>query len=254
MASRPATSALVIVALITLGIAVGLALHMRRLIDEPKLSGRTLRPSEMPSSAAPARRPTAKQRDTQSRQIVSQARSVSVNATEGAAATISGARRDEAENPVVGPSRESARVDEIASTTTPSMAGRPFPVSQSVEASCERLSGRRGTICDDVYVFLERMAKEPRSPVWAAQMEAKLREHVASSQQGTFIIRTVECRTTVCALEVESHVGRPYHGTLRPGDALYKVLSDEIVAHGYERAPDGNRITITLVPYTRYER
>jgi hypothetical protein len=82
-------------------------------------------------------------------------------------------------------------------------------------------------------------------------MEARLREYVTTDESGKYPIRSLECRTSVCVVEVGSTFG-PYFGVFRDGDALYKRVSAEIGAIGYETQPDGSRVTVTLMPYTRY--
>ncbi len=128
--------------------------------------------------------------------------------------------------------------------------GPPFPVSPSVEASCKRLSTPASDFCEGAHRLLDKMSRERRDPAWASEMEQKLRDHIATSEPGKFTIRALECRSSVCILEVESILG-PYTGGFRSGSPLYKQLDWDLPARGYETNVDSARVTVTLMPYTR---
>jgi hypothetical protein len=126
-----------------------------------------------------------------------------------------------------------------------SVIGRPFPVSASVEKGC-----RRGVdTCDEVYELLLEMAQEPRDFAWATDMEAKLRDYVKNIEPDKFSIRTIECRTSLCVVEVASIHG-PLFG-IQYKAPLYKKLSNSIGMFGYEADPSSARVTVTLLAYTR---
>lgn len=131
-----------------------------------------------------------------------------------------------------------------------SVIGRPFPVSSSVTTSCRAISGGGDDACGNTWEPLRRMEQEPRDSAWANEMESMLGDHLASGDVGKFRIRAVECRTTICVVEVESMSG-PYFGSFDRDAPLFKVLYPGIGAHGYETDPSGTRITVTLMPYTR---
>lgn len=131
-----------------------------------------------------------------------------------------------------------------------SVVGRPFPVSPSVAASCRAISGGGDDACDSTWEPLKKMAQEPRSSAWAKEMESMLRDHIAQVDPGKYTIRALECRTSVCVIEVESIFG-PYFGSFDHDAPLFKVLYPGIGAHGYESNPDATRITVTVMPYTR---
>jgi hypothetical protein len=128
--------------------------------------------------------------------------------------------------------------------------GRPFPVSTSVEAACQRISREGHDACDRTHEALQRLAREPRDPAWAAEMEASLQEYVAKTEPGKYSIRALECRSSVCAIEVESIFG-PYFGSFDHGAPLYSKLHPGLSATGHEINLDGARITVTVMPYTK---
>src|SRR5579871_4348760 len=80
-----------------------------------------------------------------------------------------------------------------------SVQGRAFPVSRSVKASC-----RVG--CEDLNEVLSQFAQQPRDPVWARSAETKLRNLVLK-ENGKYTIRAIECRTSLCVIEVASIYG-----------------------------------------------
>jgi hypothetical protein len=83
-----------------------------------------------------------------------------------------------------------------------SVIGQPFEISASVKAVC-----KYDTIeCPLVMASVKRMAEEPRDVDWAAKMEATIQSAFDSEGPGKFVIRNVECRTSICILEVEVHV------------------------------------------------
>jgi hypothetical protein len=65
---------------------------------------------------------------------------------------------------------------------TPDVAGRPFPLSPSVEAACKAPRGD----CEDTYEVLQKLASERREPVWAKQMEDLLRENINTVSRESF--------------------------------------------------------------------
>src|SRR5882724_4807676 len=83
-----------------------------------------------------------------------------------------------------------------------SVVGEAFQVSASVREGC-----KRDTIeCPLVMDSVARMIKEPRDNDWAAKMEEKIQGAVDMQGPGKYVIRNLECRTSICILEVEIHV------------------------------------------------
>jgi hypothetical protein len=82
-----------------------------------------------------------------------------------------------------------------------SVVGQEFHVSDPVKESC-----KRDTIeCPIVMASLTRMVKEPRDMYWAAKMEEEIQAVVDAQGSGKFVVRNLECRTSICILEVEVH-------------------------------------------------
>jgi hypothetical protein len=121
-------------------------------------------------------------------------------------------------------------------------------VSASVEDDCRKL---KDEICGNLHRILKQMMNEPRDTVWAGKTEGALRDRLTNMEPGKFLIRTVECRTSACAIEVQS-----LYGVYSGGDASYDFgkangISLADVSHGYERGDGGAGVTVTLAAYIR---
>lgn len=122
--------------------------------------------------------------------------------------------------------------------------GAPFPVSPSVTHSCNRISGLGQASCADIYAILERMQDEPRDETWAEAMEELIKGLVYSTPG--YAIRSLGCRTTVCAFEVEST-----QGVFRPNKLPLKgKLAWVDQNYGYE----GNGSTLVKVTLVALQR
>lgn len=125
------------------------------------------------------------------------------------------------------------------------LIGRPFPVSESVAADCRNLlpKSHEAVPCGALLPELSEMAQEPRDRVWATDMEAKLRDFVLA-QPNNFTVRLIECRLSLCAVEVAStYGGFPYVITYR---SLRKKVSAWKGVHGFETDASGAKVTVTL--------
>jgi hypothetical protein len=138
----------------------------------------------------------------------------------------------------------------VESSEDPSPAGigpvgNPFPISRSVKDSCDRISHLGKASCGDIFSLLELLQKESRDSRWAKSMEQLIRDLV-SAQPG-YSIRALDCRSTVCAVEVESTWGvfRPNKRSLR--GRLYWVDQN----FGYEVNDNNERVKVTLVVLQR---
>jgi len=150
--------------------------------------------------------------------------------------------------------------DENGATTGSSLDRPPgieqaFPVSASVEADCQR---RKDEICDENWANLAQFSKEPRDPAWAPNMEALIRDDVLSQERpGRFRVRRIECRTSVCAAEIESSfeahgVHGGYMGGIQAGhEAIKKPLRTHLSTFALEKDSSGRRMTVTLITFTR---
>lgn len=124
------------------------------------------------------------------------------------------------------------------------LASKPFPLSASIRSKCLQM----GKDCNELQ--LHRFAEEPRDSVWAPEMEAKLRDLARSDPMGSYTVRNVECRTTICAMEVASP-GGPYFGSIDVTSPLYRQISSGIEINAYETHPDSVKITVTLKIFVR---
>jgi hypothetical protein len=167
------------------------------------------------------------------------------------------ARADPAKLAMTADSQDKAGPLLGQSETSDSVAvvGRAFPVSAAVEDDCKR---RRDYICDDVHEKLAKMALEPRDTRWAAEMEALIQQDVLSEEEpGRFRIRDIECRTSLCAAEVESTFGmNGTYGSYMGGmqihhDALNAALHTNFNTFAYEIDSSGARVTVTVITFTK---
>jgi hypothetical protein len=136
--------------------------------------------------------------------------------------------------------------DELSSADPTSRlqnSDRDFPVSPSVKAACASYLASGRDLCDKENELLMKFARESRDPVWANLTEQKLMRFVAS-EGDKFRVRSLECRSSVCAMEVESKVG-PYLGIGYEREKTHSLHDDKSI-FGYERGDGGVRITVTL--------
>jgi hypothetical protein len=143
-------------------------------------------------------------------------------------------------------------VDRVTQQDPDAVVGRAFPVSASVEEWRKQCVAELGEIdvCNYEHDLLKSFAKERRDNAWARETESRLRNHVLTSDGGNkYQLRAVECRTTLCALEVESQYGG-YHGMTYPESEAIG-LRDRGGHGGYETIASGVRITVTLYIFAR---
>lgn len=205
--------------------------HLEAITSSPSLHSTQRRKSEASSQSL-----------DQSSKSLSEAVHASAPETRGSAATI---RQDSGAEPQISLSIEPEVTDPDA------VIGRPFPISASVESNCRHWSKNdAGDMCGEVQQLLSKMAQEPRDPTWARKMEEALRDHVTTEEPGKFSIRAIECRTSVCAVEVESIHG-PYLGGIYPDHPASKDLSTWLPIRAYETNEYGARVTVTVMTFTR---
>jgi hypothetical protein len=127
----------------------------------------------------------------------------------------------------------------------PSVAGQAFPLSGSVRKSCDNAADK----CAEAYSLLARFASEPREALWAANMERNLADYFAT-QGRDFSVRTLECRSSVCAAEVTCPKGnevRPFHY----GAPIDRMLQSGVGINAYERNESGEFVTVSFRLYSR---
>ena len=128
---------------------------------------------------------------------------------------------------------------QIQETDPSSVIGRPFPVSASVQETC-KITG-----CADMVQDLSKFVQEPRDPSWSDGMEARLRNYI-EAQPGNYAIRDIECRTSVCAVEVTSNSQFPYSSwTL-----VNHIAAETDIELGFENASSG-KIVVTYIAFKR---
>jgi hypothetical protein len=99
-----------------------------------------------------------------------------------------------------------------------SVVGHAFQISASVRAACKS----DAIECPLVMASVAKMAEEPRDVDWAAKMEEKIQAAVDMPGPGKYAIRNLECRTSICILEVEVHVPGAFNG--RYEDVIFSSL------------------------------
>lgn len=84
-----------------------------------------------------------------------------------------------------------------------STVGTSFPVSPSILRRCSPASNE-GEPCWRLQRFLKNFSEEPRDTEWAASAEQLLRTYLSETESNRYRLRALECRLTLCAMEVES--------------------------------------------------
>jgi hypothetical protein len=127
--------------------------------------------------------------------------------------------------------------------------GRMFPVSPSVTHRCA-LEKEADPTCTSIRIFISNLQMEPRSIPWARDREQRIEEFVESQGPGRFVIRSLECRTNRCAVEVVG-VDEPYSPSLSGDAELEREFISGASTLGFERAPHGQRLVVTVMGYKR---
>jgi hypothetical protein len=82
--------------------------------------------------------------------------------------------------------------------------GKPFRISDSVKEYCDIRP--RPMMCDQALPLLAALRAETRDPRWAAPMEALIAKSMQVGGRQWVQIRSLECRSTRCALEYAVYV------------------------------------------------
>jgi hypothetical protein len=128
--------------------------------------------------------------------------------------------------------------------TSEDAIGRQFPLSSSIAATCKR----DPDLCKEAHEWLAQMAQEPRDQQWAPRAEESLRETILA-EGDKYSIRALECRRTVCAIEVASIHGPLF--TLKAEELERYRLWGRTVIMGYETNEYGKKVTVTVWIYER---
>ena len=95
---------------------------------------------------------------------------------------------------------------------------------------------------------LSKFAQEPRDPPWSSEVERRLRDYLGT-EPGKYAIRNVECRTSLCAVEVAS-----IYSQLSPtssGTALDSCVIPGGSEFGYERDVSSAKTIVTVMIFWR---
>jgi len=127
-----------------------------------------------------------------------------------------------------------------------SVRGQAFEISASVKEGC-----KSDTIeCPLVMASVGRMVEEPRDIGWATKMEAMIQFAFDTRGSGRYVIRNVECRTSICILEAEVHVPGPWIG--RYDDAIFSSLRPHAMTIGVrEYDSSGASYHVELMDFER---
>jgi len=135
----------------------------------------------------------------------------------------------------------------------PAEGGTVFSVSPVINVTCASLAkSGTGEICDRVMGLLSLMAKEKRNDAWAPQAEYGLQKFAEAQAGGQFSVRNIECRSSLCAIEVVSLYGQYFTGPAPYRDPLNNLVGFtglEVV--GTEKDADGIKVFVTLLIYKR---
>ena len=140
-----------------------------------------------------------------------------------------------------------------ASTKEAELFEREFQVSTSVESGCKPASPRgSSTACDKIRHDLSMMAREMRDPAWASDMEARLQEYFERQSLEGLSVRNIECRVSLCAIEVAVIKDQPIVFVFgSPNPLNDKLISPTYFANGEETGPSGEQLEVLLVTYRR---
>ncbi|MEZ5499800.1 MAG: hypothetical protein R3E77_10275 [Steroidobacteraceae bacterium] len=125
--------------------------------------------------------------------------------------------------------------------------GRPFPLSASIQRSCAEIYH---DTCTPIFERLDRFQNEPRDPEWASRIEDRLRQLVGTVAAGQATVRQVECRTTLCAMEVEWRYKNMMLDTWQDEVLRREVLETGAIV-GFENSNSEEKLQVTFEVYFR---
>lgn len=146
------------------------------------------------------------------------------------------------ENPSSSPL--STNEQSLGGTEDADRARIPFRVSDSIVRACDEYQGEQIS-CDRHFAVLARLKDEKRDSAWASSMEKSITSIVAA--ESGFFIRALECRASVCAMEIES---TEYFDTNK-----FEILSNRLVEvdsiRGYEVNEKNEKIRVRSLTFER---
>jgi hypothetical protein len=129
------------------------------------------------------------------------------------------------------------------SRTDPSVIGRPFALSVSMQGELKKSEVFRAA-----RERLEQMAREPRDNEWASLKESQIQDLMMSN--GTYI-RNIECRTATCAVEV-APASDPFDVTTTEQQLKnIDLWGPEYLTFANETDDSGNKIKVALFEILR---
>jgi hypothetical protein len=127
-----------------------------------------------------------------------------------------------------------------------SAVGQAFQISASIRAGCKNDSIE----CPLVMASVAKMVEEPRDIAWASKMEEKIQAVVDKQGPGKYATRNLECRTTLCILEVEVRVPGAFND--RYEDAITSGLRPNAMTIGAtEYDSSGATYHVELMDFVR---
>lgn len=119
-----------------------------------------------------------------------------------------------------------------------SVIGRPFALSASMQAELSKSEAFR-----PARDRLDQMARESRDTDWANAKETEIQ----ALMEGRYSIRNIECRATICAVEVVRLAGDPFDViTFQQGLAKINLFGPEYLTNANEAGDDRDKLWVTL--------
>jgi hypothetical protein len=139
------------------------------------------------------------------------------------------------------------------SGTDDSVIGVPFLVPASLERVCVLGERKQGVdLCERQHNLLAEMAKQPRDLAWAAKTETLIQDEVLSLSPGDFFIRNIECRSSICAVELESPTSW-YSGASYEFDAANGLVDGVTMGGAVETDSEGRQVKVSVVLFTKFD-
>lgn len=131
-----------------------------------------------------------------------------------------------------------------------SVKGRVFPLPDSVVEQGKKYKGVSGPLgYDDQRQALALFADEARDVAWAPNLEKALLDSAGSDGGGSIVVRRIECRTTLCIVELASSNGLP--DGLSYDEAKILDLRNMINMRGREVDASSKGINVLVTIYCR---
>jgi hypothetical protein len=105
-------------------------------------------------------------------------------------------------------------------------------------------------LCERQHNRLAEMAKEPRDLAWAAKTESLIQDEVLSLSPGDYSIRNIECRSSICAVEIESVSSWYSAASIKFEDAT--GLVDGLRMSAVETDSVGREVKVSLVLFNKF--